>query len=408
MKLLYTDTLEEARIKLNKQTSDWTFRQCSVPLLDALCRICAQDIIAAENVPSFRRSAMDGYALIASDTFGSDSSNPTFFDVIGHIPIEASSEYALAPGEAVQVQTGSMIPDNATAVLMAEYSETYGNHKLLCYKPVNDGEHVIQVGEDIRKTECILRKGQKICARHIGTLASLGISEVSVYTMPDIAIISTGDELVDLTQKRLASQIYDVNSYALAAIAKEYGLHVTQRLCIKDDKELLYQAVAQASAVNDIVILSGGSSKGSKDFTEEILAELTGNVFTHGIAVKPGKPTILAFDKNRQTIMAGLPGHPLAAVLIFKLIIGNWLYERLNLSGKQRCTAVLCENIPSNHGRESCQLIKLIDTDDGLSALPLYTKSGNISYLSRADGYVMIPRNREGLNKGEKVTVEVF
>ena len=233
-----------------------------------------------------------------------------------------------------------MIPDNATAVLMTEYRETYGNHKLLCYKPVSDGDHIIQVGEDIRKTECILRKGQKICARHIGTLAALGISEISVYTMPDIAIISTGDELVDLTQKRLASQIYDVNSYALAASAKEYGLHVTQRLCIKDDKELLYQAVAQASAVNDIVILSDGSSKDSKDFTEEILADLTGNVFTHGIAVKPGKPTILAFDKTRQTIMAGLPGYPLAAVLMFRLIIGNWLYERLNLSGKQHRTAL--------------------------------------------------------------------
>lgn len=116
--------------------------------------------------------------LIASDTFGSDSSNPTFFDVIGHIPIEASSEYALAPGEAVQVQTGSMIPDNATAVLMTEYRETYGNHKLLCYKPVSDGDHIIQVGEDIRKTECILRKGQKICARYIGTLAALGITNI--------------------------------------------------------------------------------------------------------------------------------------------------------------------------------------------------------------------------------------
>lgn len=303
-----------------------------------------------------------------------------------------------------------MIPDNATAVLMTEYRETYGNHKLLCYKPVSDGDHIIQVGEDIRKTECILRKGQKICARHIGTLAALGISEISVYTMPDIAIISTGDELVDLTKKRLASQIYDANSYALAAAAKEYGLHVTQRLCIKDDKELLYQAVSQASAENDIVILSGGSSKGSKDFTEEILTELTGNVFTHGIAVKPGKPTILAFDKTRQTIMAGLPGYPVSSYIAFMEFVLPviQLYTGCDYPNLKTVTAKLSKAVISGLKYEEYIRVRLGIVNDNLIAAPLSGGAGASMSLVRCDGFCIIPQNSEGVSAHEDVSVKLM
>lgn len=408
IELLCTDTLEQAVRKLNEETADLNFKIHKMTCEEALGFICAKDVIAGENVPPFRRSTVDGYAVIAADSYGSGDSNPAFYQVIGHVNIEEPARMAVRSGEAVQVQTGSMVPDGATAVLMVEYTELYAAGKMIGYKAVSDGENVIQPGEDITIGECLISKGRKINAGDIGMMAALGISEIEVYVPPAVTILSTGDELADMDEPLTGSKIRDINSYALAAEAKSMGMTVRRRLRVGDNEAEIFEAVSRAAEDSDIILLSGGSSKGNKDYTKKVLENFTGNVFTHGIAMKPGKPTILAYDRKYRTVIAGLPGHPMAAMLMFRLVIVRWYWEKIGRQTRPPYRARISENVSSNQGRETCLPVKLIPDSEGFTAKPIYAKSGSIAALSRADGYVRIPRNREGLNKGEPVWVEVF
>lgn len=405
MRLLHTDTLQSAREKLDFHTMDLEFKSARVKSQDALFRICAADVHAVENIPSFRRSTVDGYAVRAEDTFGASDSNPAFLDVVDHVAIEKQAKVAVHAGQAVAVQTGSMVPDGATAVVMVEYCENYLGDKIVAYKSVSNGENVTQVGEDIGSGECLIPKGKKITAGDIGILAALGIPKIEVYEPLAVTILSTGDELADPMEPLTESKIRDINSYTLAALCAEQGFVVKRCERLKDEEETLYRAVSAAVTDSDIVLLSGGSSKGEKDYTRQVLDAVTGNVFTHGIAIKPGKPTILAYEEKHQTIVAGLPGHPMAAALMFRLVIGDWWERKTGVSQKRAYPAVMSENVSSNQGRETCLLVTLVCGDEGYVATPVYAKSGSISPLSKSDGYLLIDRNKEGLKKGEKVRV---
>lgn len=408
IELLNTDTLAQAREKLNKETENDVLKVRRIACADALGYICAEDIIAKENVPPFRRSTVDGYAIIARDSYGASDSNPAFYRVTDQVTIEETARTAVGPGEAVQVQTGSMVPDGATAILMAEYTEIYAAAKIIGYKAVSEGENIVQIGEDMAFGDCLIQRGRRINAGDIGTMAALGICDVLVYISPIVSIISTGDELVDIGEPLTASKIRDINSYGLAAEARTVGMTVRRQLRVKDNEEEIFKAVSQSVKDSDIVLLSGGSSKGNKDYTKKVLENITGNVFTHGISVKPGKPTILAYDREHRTVIAGLPGHPTAAMLMFRLVIADWYREKSGLRMRPPYRARISENVSSNQGRETCLLVRLISNEEGLVAKPIYAKSGSIASLGRADGYVLIPRNREGLNKNEPVWVEVL
>ena len=408
IELLLTDTLTQAREKLKNETKNFELKVHRVACEEALGCICAKDVIAEENVPPFRRSTVDGYAIIAGDSYGAGDSNPAFYQVTGHVNIEEQALMTVDMGEAVQVQTGSMVPDGATAVLMVEYTEQYADGKIIGYKAVSEDENIIQVGEDMAAGDCLIQRGREINARDIGMMAALGICDIEVYMPPVVTIISTGDELVDIREPLTASKIRDINSYALTAEARRMGMTVRRRLRVRDDEKEIFQAVSQSVKDSDIILLSGGSSKGSKDYTKKVLEELTGNVFTHGIAIKPGKPTILAYDREYRTVIAVLPVHPVAAMMMFRLVIIHWYCEK---SGLQMCPpymAKISENVSSNQGRETCLPVKLVRDADGFMAKPIHAKSGSIASLGRADGYVRIPRNQEGLNKGAFVWVEVL
>lgn len=408
MELLHTDTLEEAREKLKSETEDFKLRERRVTCEASLGCICAEDIIAGENVPPFRRSTVDGYAVIAGDSYGAGDSNPIFFRVAGQVNIEERVSIGVNSGEAVQMQTGSMIPDRATAVLMVEYTESYAADKIVAYKAVSEGENIIQIGEDIKKGTCLIRKGRKINSRDIGMMAALGISKVNVYVPMILTIISTGDELVDIWESLSASKIRDINSYALAAEAVENGWVIRRQIRIADNKEKIFEAVSEAVGESDIILLSGGSSKGNKDYTKTVLEKITRNVFTHGISIKPGKPTILSVEQEHKVIIVGLPGHPMAALLMFRLLIVDWYMSKAGISRPKPYFAVMQENVSSNQGRATCLPVKLVCGEADYNAVPVYAKSGSISPLSKTDGYVMIPRNKEGLKKGERVRVEVW
>lgn len=412
MELLCTDTLDEARQKLWEQSAGLKLKTEVVELSCADGRISAQDITAEENIPPFSRSVVDGYAVRASDTYGSSESGPAFLKVIGAVNIEQAASCELHAGEAVRVQTGSMMPAGADAAVMAEYAEEYVPWKLAVYRSVAQGENVIREGEDIARGRRVLFAGKTITPSDAGMLAALGIAKIKVLERLNVTVISTGDELVGMGEQLSQGKIRDINTYILAAEVRRMGMCVKRTLRLPDDEEMILKATADAVADSDIVLLSGGSSKGKKDYTKQVFEKISGNVFTHGIAVKPGKPTILSYDTKRGTILAGLPGHPAAALLMFRLIIGDWYRKRAGGKPALKYPALLSENVSSNQGRATCLLVELSFYKGGAGgmyeAVPIHAKSGSISAVSRAAGYVMIPREREGLKKGEIVWVEVF
>ena len=274
IELLQTDTLTQAREKLYKETKNFKLKIHRVACEEALGCICAKDVIAEENVPPFRRSTVDGYAIIAGDSYGAGDSNPAFYQVTGHVNIEEQALMTVDSGEAVQVQTGSMVPDGATAVLMLEYTEQYADGKIIGYKAVSEDENIIQIGEDMAVGDCLIQRGREINAKDVGMMAALGISDIEVYVPPVVTIISTGDELADIGDPLTASKIRDINSYALTAEARRMGMTVRRRLLVRDDEKEILQAVSRSTKDSDIILLSGGSSKGNKDYTKKVLRSL--------------------------------------------------------------------------------------------------------------------------------------
>ena len=412
MELLNTDTLEEARRKLGEACAAIPLAEEEAGLLEAAGRICARDTEAAEDTPPFSRSVVDGFAVRAEETYGAGDSNPVFFRIAGSVGIEARAEVSAGPGEAVRVQTGSMIPEGASAVLMAEYAEEYAPGRLAGYRSLSGGENIIRAGEDIRKGSLLLRRGRRIAPSDVGMLAAQGIVSVRVFAPLPVTVISTGDELVGPEETPEAGQIRDINSFVLAAEAEHLGMKVVRMRRCRDREEEIRSAVEESLEDSGMILLSGGSSKGQKDYTKQVFEEISGNVFTHGISVKPGKPTVLAFDRESRTLLAGLPGHPAAAALMFRLLIGDWYRERTGQAKIPPYPAALSENVSSNQGRATCLLVELKEAPEGdgpgWEAVPVRAKSGSISALSRAFGYVLIPRNREGMRKGEIVRVEVL
>lgn len=256
--------------------------------------------------------------------------------------------------------------------------------------------------------ECLIPCGKRLNAADMGILASLGIREVTVYEPLALTVISTGDELISRDQEPTEGQVRDINSYALEAKAVEHGMCVKRRLCLGDDEEILFQAVSEATRDSDVVILSGGSSKGERDYTKAVLERVTHHVFTHGISIKPGKPTMLSYDKIHKTVIVGLPGHPMAAVLMFELLVTDWYRQLAGIRKPLPRYAQISENVSSNQGRETCLPVRLVPMEADFLAVPVYAKSGSISCLVRADGYTLIDRNREGLKKGERIQVEAL
>lgn len=406
MELLKTDTLLQAKEKLKQKTKDWHFKTKILSLNQANGKTIAQDIVCSRNVPPFARSTMDGYAIIAQDSYGASASNPIFFEVIDHVNIDEVATKEIHEHEAIQVQTGSMLPLNATAVVMKEYIESYAKDKIVVMKAVSVGENIIQKGEDMKQGEILVPKGKKLTFSDLGILASQGIQEVEVFQPLTMTIISTGDELVDLDEPLVGAHIYDVNSYALQALACENDFCVINRTLIADDQQLLLEACQQAIKESDCLVMSGGSSKGKKDYTRQIFEELGGEVFTHGIAIKPGKPTILGIKDH--TLLIGLPGNPLAALLIFKLILVDWFEQCKKMARKPLLNAKIQENVSNNQGRSTCCFVRLVQHDHELWAYPLYTKSANISILSKADGFTIIPSTQEGVKQGSWIEVEML
>ena len=372
-----------------------------LPLGDSCGRILSEDVISDENVPAFDRSTMDGYAVIASDTFGAGAALPAMLKLRGEIVMGADTDITLFPGECVYVPTGGMLPAGANAVVPVEYTEPAGD-LCLCCVPVSPRQNVTKAGDDVSTGQAVLRAGTVLSPAAVGVLAAMGVTEVPVFRRPKAGVISTGNELVDIGRSPLPGQVRDVNSALLGALCGSYGCRYTSYGIIPDIKNDFAAAVLAAAKENDVVLLSGGSSAGKADLTAEIVSEF-GKLYCHGIAVKPGKPTVLGAIGN--TPVFGLPGHPAACWFMTELLVRRYISRLLCKTERAHTVkARLAEHVSSNHGREELIPVRL---ENG-SAVPVYAKSGVISQLSAAEGYIIVQRESEGLQKDETVEVYLF
>lgn len=374
-----------------------------VSLDEAGGRILASDIKANEYVPDFNRSTVDGYALKAEDTFGCTDSIPALLKLKGQVLMGKGADFSINKGECCYVPTGGEIPDGADCAVMVEYSEDYLDGTIGILKPGSPGLNMIFRGDDVFPGKIVLEKGRKLTAQDIGALASMGIVKVPVSSKIKVGIISTGDELVPPNEKPGPGQIRDVNSPLLESMFKRFGADTINYGIIKDDKALLSTEVGKALSECDVVVLSGGSSVGLKDATCEII-ESFGELLLHGIAVKPGKPTILGKCSGKPVI--GLPGHPGAAGFITEIFVLPLIARLENRNYRLfPVKAVLPESIGANHGRAQFFAVKLVEENGTVIAYPVRSKAGLISQLAGSDGFFEIERDCEGLPKGAEVEV---
>jgi molybdopterin molybdotransferase len=380
-----------------------------VSLVDSLGRIAAVDVVSKEDLPPFSRSTVDGFAVRGMDTFGAGEGVPALFDIVGEVVMGEQTFIQLKPGQAVTIPTGGMLPIGADAVVMIEHVERPDKDNLLVLKAVAPGENVVLKGEDISIGRQLLSQGRKISPQDIGALAACGCAVVPVRQKPEVVIISTGDEVVDIECTPVSGQIRDINSYALAAMLEDTGCIVRRYGIVKDQYEELLAALSQAVLCCNMVIVSGGSSVGVRDHTVRVIKELgKSNVLFHGVAVKPGKPTI--FGMVGKVPVFGLPGHPVAAMTVFGQIVKPAIQILLGQAIRDIYTipARLSRSMASVPGRDDFIRVQLIKKSNEYWAEPVLGKSGLISTMSAADGIVHIPADKGGLYSEEMVQVELI
>ena len=378
----------------------------TVGLDRALGRVLAREIRAAQFVPGFDRSTVDGYALRGADTFGCSESIPALLTCEGAVEMGKEPAFAVGPYQCAAIPTGGALPEGADAVQMVEHTEDYGGGEIGIVKSVPPGANLIFKGDDVKPGDLVLRKGRRLEPQDVGALAALGVTQVPVVPRLRMGLISTGDELVPPEQDPGPGQVRDVNGPLVAALLAQAGAEAVPLGIVPDREELLREAMEKALETCDCVVLSGGSSVGEKDAACRVMASL-GEVLCHGVAMKPGKPTLLGKAGGKPIL--GLPGHPVAALFTAKLFLIPLLARLEGRTWAERTvSARLAQTVPANHGRAQYTGVTLEEKPDGLWAVPIWGKSGLITTLAGADGFFCVPRDREGIPAGESVEVSLF
>jgi len=382
-----------------------------IPVIDASGRVIAVDIVSKVNVPGFTRSTMDGFAVRARDTFGASESMPAMLEVAGEVLMGHNAVIPVKPGQAVRISTGGMLPEGADAVVMIEYTDELDSRTILVVKPAAPGENLVFRGEDIAEGQVLIKAGTVIRPQEMGAMAGVGVNCCRVYKRPVVGIISTGDEIVSPDQEPGPGQVRDINSYALAGMVREAGGQALQYGIITDGFNEMETVLKEAVGTSDIVVISGGSSVGARDVTSAVINSLgPPGVIVHGVSVKPGKPTILGVVEDKPVL--GLPGHPASAMVLADLFLIPLIraYSGLGVTSPERRSvkAVMGRSMASAGGRVDYIRVAVSEVNGQLKAEPVLGKSGLISTMVRADGMVIIPMAREGIEAGEEVDVILF
>jgi molybdopterin molybdotransferase len=370
-----------------------------VPLAGSFHQVLAEDARTDADIPGFDRSIVDGFALHARDTVGASDSIPSLLRYRGRIAMGESPSFTIQADECAYIPTGGVLPVGADAVAMIEYSEQVED-QVLVHRSVASGENVVRRGEDFARGSVILPTGHLVRPQDLGVLAAAGFTHVTVYRIPRIGILSTGNEIVPIERTPGPGQVRDANSFMIHGFLAEHACEPQMYGIIPDDLNLLRDTLTRAIRECDAVVLSGGSSKDTRDVSARVIGEL-GEVCIHGVALQPGKPTIIG--RSGMTPLIGLPGHPASAYIVLRVLVTPLLEQMTGRSFPPvRISAVLAENIPSPKGREDYVRVRL---ENG-KAIPLFGKSGLLNTLVQSEGMVRIPAESEGLEA--EMTTEVI
>jgi len=382
----------------------------TVALADALDRVTAASIRAPAAVPAFPRSIMDGYAVRAADTFGASQTLPVYLAVIGEVPMGRAPAFNLQPATCAVVHTGGMLPEGADAVVMIEVTQQSRENEIEVLRAVAPGENVLRVGDDIAEGMEMLPAGHRLRPQDLGGLAAVGIVSVTVARRPRIALLATGDEVVPPEVEPAPGQIRDVNSYAVAGQIAHAGGAPVRCGIAPDDYEALLTMARAALDDADMLVLSAGSSVSVRDMTADVINALgQPGMLVHGVALKPGKPAILAVCGGKPVV--GLPGNPVSAMVVADLFVVpavQRLQGAVASTPRQAARAKLTHNLPSQAGRVDYTPARLVTRNGERWAEPVFGKSNQIFTLVLADGMIITPADANGLQAGEMVEVRLF
>lgn len=407
-------TLLEAHLKVLPPAAE------TIHISRSLGRVVAEEMVSPEELPEFARSTMDGYAVRSADTFGSTESLPALLKVTGDILMGTMPERGIAKGEAMKIATGGALPPGADAVVMFEQTQPVDSVTIEVVKPVAPLENVVRAGDDIKKGEVILARGHRIRPQDMSALAGVGITGIKVFEKPEVAIISTGNEIVPADSVPAPGRIRDSNSYNLEGLVSQSGGISVKKGIIPDEYGRLREALEAAIKDSSLILMTGGSSVGTADLTAKVINDMgPPGVLVHGVSIKPGKPLIIGLVgvSDRQVPVFGLPGHPAAVSICFDLFVkpilarltGEVPHPALEGIPLNRVVkARLARSIASGPGREDHVRVVLEKRDDGLWARPVFGASGLISTLVKALGTVVVPVNKIGIEAGEEVEVRLF
>lgn len=408
MNILSVKSLHDAKSIILSEKNIITLHSESVHLLESHGRIAAETLYSPVDVPAFNRSTVDGYAVKTPEVMGASESIPSILTLNKEVMMGENASSPLRTGEAIYVPTGGMIPEGADGMVMIEHAEVLDEQTLLIKKPIAFGENITYRGDDLKENDAILIEGEKISAYDMGLLAGVGIGWIKVLEKVKIAVLSTGDEIIDYDQEPKTGQIRDINGYTLSGASIACGGQVVYKALIKDDFDALRGALDHAVHVADLVILSGGSSVGTRDFTNAAIESFnTGEILLHGISVKPGKPTIVG--KIDGKMVFGLPGHPAASAIIFEILVKPYIEKcQMKQPGIFKISAKLTSNLHAAPGKDTFVMVALHSENGTTHATPIHGKSGLMTLLTKATGYIQITSELEGLYKDQEVEVTLL
>jgi molybdenum cofactor synthesis domain-containing protein len=373
-----------------------------VPLHSALNRVLAEDVVAKEDLPRFNRSAVDGYAVRAENTFEASQFKPKNLQII--------SEDEINDRQAKQVWTGNPLPKGANAVVMLENTRRI-NDQIEVWTPITPGENVSRKGEDIAKDEIAIKSGTRLKPQHLGLIAALGVPEIKVSERPRIAILATGNELVNFGEKLREGQVFEANRLVVSALCHELDAEPIDLGIAKDDVNEILRSLKIGVEKADAIITTGGTSVGASDLVPEAINKIgKPGVIVHGVAMRPAMPTGLAVINGKPVII--LAGNPVAAMIGFEVFARSLISRLLGLRQEEHrpvIKAKIARRIGTMLGRKTFVRVSVFKRDEEFFAEPISARgSGMISTMTRANGYVIVPENREGLEEGETVSVHLF
>jgi molybdopterin molybdotransferase len=381
----------------------------TVRLERALGRVTTEDLVASEDLPPFDRSTVDGYAVRSADTEGTSAAAPTVLRVVGEVRMGRVPQLSIVAGEAARIPTGGMLPEGADAVVMQEHCDREGE-RVAVRLGARAGDNVIRRAEDVRMGEPVVPAGTRIRPQELGLLAGLGIVDVRCSLPPRVAIFSTGDEVVPADRTPMPGQVRDMNTHSLAGQVSRVGAAAVAGGILPDEPGRVEKTLRAAMRSVEVLLVSGGSSVGARDVLDAVVPRLgSPGVVVHGVAIKPGKPTLLALCGGKVVI--GLPGHPVSSMIVFEVfarpLLEAMLGMRPDLRGARRMPARLAQGVRAPAEREEFVRVRVAWSGDGPLAYPVLGKSGMITTMTRGDGYVRVPMGAT-LGAGASVEVRLF